>query len=155
MVDERDEREDDELARELRALYERLDPAPLGDDADAADPETRRVVQWMRASWTELAPRSAPPVPARRSRGARLVRLRPWVRLALAAMLLAALTALVLWTRRPQRAPLADGAPSVAAPTAPSLELLAASPGQVELRSGNVRLVLIEPAGSSGPHSGS
>lgn len=136
-----------EAAAELRALYRRLAPPPLADDASEADPDTARVVDWMQHAY-----RGLPVPPARLPRPARRLpsRRAAWLGLAAAAGLLA-LVGAALWRSRPPSDSPAP-APRVAwlptePPVAPStaVELLDVRPDRVELRAGTVRLVLLEP----------
>lgn len=136
----------DELAAELRALYRRLEPSPSADELIGAAPETARVVHWMQGVWNTLeAPPARVPraIPLRRSE-------RRFVRRTLlaAAAVLLLLAGAALWhalaTRvEPARIPRVAQAP----PPAPAsgVEVLDVRPDQVELRSGPVRLVLLDP----------
>ena len=140
--------DDAEASRELRELYRALQPPPLADDADDADPETARAVQWMRDAWQGLEiPAARVPMAPRRVR--RVARPLRFALLAAAAALLA-LGGAALW-RALGRAPSApSSAPRLADRPAPrdtsGVEVLAALPDRLELRSGPVRLVLLAPA---------
>ncbi len=153
-IPERDVPEaDGEASRELRALYQRLQPPPLADDARAADPETARVVGWVQDAWRGLAvpPARVPLVPRRSAPLPRLLTLDPRTRrrtLVAAAAVLLLLAGAALWQGLAGAPPLvsvprvADGS---ARPDAGGVEVLAALPDRLELRSGPVRLVLLEP----------
>jgi hypothetical protein len=141
-------REDEARVDAWRELYERLEPPPLADEADAGDAESARAVAWMRAAWRNLdvPVASAPPLHGRHTpapsarRSWNLHRLAP---LALAAAAL--LAALALWRARASQpnAPRGDGSST---PRQGDVELLAVRSDQVELRSGPVRLVLLAPS---------
>lgn len=141
------ERDDDGAAAELRRLYARLTPPPLADGADEADPETARVVGWMRGAYRGLAvPRAElPRIAARRPRA--LPRIARPAALAAAAAVLA-LGGAALWralgaSDAPEELP---REPSVAEPEEHrGIEIRALPHGEVELRSGPVRLVLLGP----------
>ena len=138
-----DELERDPLPEELRALYRRLEPPALADDAAEGDPETARVVQWMRSAWSglEVPPARMPLVPLRSARA-------PRIRFALAAAAAVLLVAAAAWRvleSNPPSAPAPRVAEGHAAARDEGVELLAALPDQVELRSGPVRLVLLGP----------
>lgn len=141
--------------RELGALYRGLQPPPLADGASAADPRTARVVQWMQSAWRglEVPPARVPELPRRAPQGLRA--LRGPARLALlgAAAALLVLGGAALWRAlrhvdEPARAPRVAENPDNAAgggDKESEVEVLAALPDRLELRSGPVRLVLLEP----------
>jgi hypothetical protein len=134
-----DDELDDEASRELRALYRRLEPQPLADGADEADPETGRVVQWMRGAWRELeVPPARVPIAARRPRRV--------ARFAVLAAAAALVLGVALWrVLRARIAPAPAPLVQTPAPAADQIEVVATLPGQLELRSGTVRLVLLDP----------
>lgn len=155
-MSEREELERDPLPEELRQLYGRLQPPPLADDASEADPETARVVQWMREAWSglEVPPARVPLVPPRvTTRAPRRLR---YVLAAAAAVLLVAGAA--LWRSllgNPPTSPAPRVASGHAGANDVGVEILAVRPDHVELRSGPVRLVLLGPPPSdSTPDSG-
>lgn len=130
---------------ELRDLYRRLQPPPLADDLAGADPETARVVGWMQGAWRGLTPPRA--LAPGRTRSRRSVRLVPRARIAAAAaaVLLAAAT---LW--RALSGSHLGSAPDHLAQVparepARGVEVIDVRPDQVELRSGPVRLLLLDP----------
>lgn len=141
---------------ELRALYRGLQPPSLADEAADADPETARVVAWMRGAWGELAlPQALVPHSVLRPL-ARRRRARTPVLTAAAVVL--TLAGAALWRElgsagrdaaplRVVQVPEPVTEPVLPAPsTAPStVHVLAARPDQFELRSGPVRLVLLTP----------
>jgi hypothetical protein len=128
---------DDAGSAELRALYARLQPPPLADEPFEADAETVRVVGWMQQAWRGLAvpparaPRRARPRPVRRA-------------LAAAALLLVVAGAAFLRAWRERTATRPERLAGVGTRTE-GVEVLAALPDRLELRSGPVRLVLLEP----------
>lgn len=135
--------------REFAALYRGLQPPPLADGASAADPETARVVQWMQTAWRglEVPPARVPELPRRVPHALRP--LRGPARLALlgAAATLLVLGGAALWRalRRvdePARAPRVAQNPD---DEGGEVEVLAALHDRLELRSGPVRLVLLDP----------
>ncbi len=144
-MSERDENESDALPEDLRRLYASLRPPPLADDAAEADPETARTVQWMRDAWhgLEIPPARVPRVTRRAPR--RLRRLRFALLAAAAGLLLAAGAALWRGLAGAPPDPAARLAEGPALPDADRVEVLAALPDRVELRSGPVRLVLLTP----------
>jgi hypothetical protein len=136
---------------ELRALYGRLEPPPLPEEADEADPETAHVVGWMRNAWRALEAPQVPlplrhvplrPVPLRALRARRARALRRRMVLVAAAAAVLALAGAALWLARTRPAPAVE---NVAAVPARGIEILAVRPEQLELRSGPVRLVLLAP----------
>ena len=149
-----------EMERELHALYRDLRPPPPADEASEADPTTRQVVQWMRGAWQALeAPPSTRPGELRPR--PRALPARRWVVPAAAAALLL-LAGGALWRALgvpgepafPARLAQAPAAPPEATPDAPAhdaVEILGVHPDRVELRSGNVRLVLLAPPPSDAP----
>ena len=142
----------DALREDWQAL---VPPAPVRPLADE-DAETRTAVDWMRSTWNALEapePGSVPTALTRTlaSRPAPRLRLVPRIALALAAGLVAWFGFAVL---RPAQDPTSSTeAPvelaSVETAPAPSMQaapiVLAANTERVELRSGSVRLVLLQP----------
>ncbi len=150
MSTEDDRVPDAEALRELGALYRGLRPPPLADGASEADPETARAVQWMRAAWggLEIPPARVPALPRRAPRALWRLRGPARSRLLGAAALLLALGGAALWRAlrpgaEPARAPRVAQGPAPAAER--GVEVLAALPDRLELRSGPVRLVLLDP----------
>jgi len=151
------ERDDAGAADELRALYERLQPPPLADEAGESDPTTAEVVAWMRGAWQRIepprvaVPRPAVPLPSRRR-----TRSSSFALAAAAALVLLAGAAAYLRALRPASAP----PPNVAEQPASGVEILAVLPDRIELRSGPVRLVLLAPtptettSENTDPHAG-
>ena len=135
----RDGDEFDEASLELQALYRRLEPPPLADGAEEADLETRRVVQWMRGAWRglEVPPVRVPIAVRRPRRDARFTLLAAAAALVLGVALWRVLRARVA----PAPAPLVQ----TPAPAADAIEVVAMLPDRLELRSGTVRLVLLDP----------
>lgn len=140
-------------AEDLRALYRRLQPPAPADEAGAADPETARVVSWMRTAYEGLsAPPSLQPERLRRSRSrARLV--TRGLQAAAAVLFLAG--AALLWRalRRTEPAGLAPTAQQHSGRARDSVEFLEVRPDHLVLRSGPVRLVLLEPPTETSDHS--
>jgi hypothetical protein len=143
-VSERDESERDALPEDLRRLYARLQPPPLADDIAEADPETARAVRWMQAAWQELEIPAAR-VPNLARRAPRRLRRLHFALAAAAGLLLAAGAALWRGLAGAPPEPAARLAEGPALPAADRVEVLAALPDRVELRSGPVRLVLLTP----------
>ena len=151
---------DPDPLEELRESWNSLEPPAPVRDLAAEDAETRAAVRWMASTWNALeAPEPrAVPTPIRSTvvrRAAPVLSLAP--RLALAAA-----AGLFVWfgfvASRPDpsdtalsnsglsQSGAANGAPELAAVTAPSAPvLLAATEERVEMRSGGVRLVLLQP----------
>jgi hypothetical protein len=134
-----------ELPAELCALYRRLEPSPPADEVSHADPETERVVRWVQGAWNAL---EAPPVRVPRSipprRSDRRFVQRALVAAAAALLLLAGAAA---WRALPTRVEPARPTRVAQAPVpASGVEVLDVRPDQVELRSGPVRLVLLDPS---------
>ena len=130
-------------ADELRALYARLEAPPLPDGIEEADPETQRVTRWMQAAWRRVEPPRVlrPPLSSRRPIRGRRVR---WIVLAAAAAVLLAAGGLFL-VSRPAPAMHPPPSETAAAPDASAgIEILAVDPERIELRSGPVRLVLLD-----------
>ena len=128
----------DPLEEVRRAWFELEAPEP---DAAQADLETLAALDWIRAAWSELeAPALAedqhrPPVPNLRARSKQL--------LALAAALVAAL---VLGTLQQQASRSTPSKETPLADVTAQLEPVQVTPlgdGELELRRGRVRLVLI------------
>lgn len=134
-------------AAELRALYRRLAPPPLADDASEADPDTARVVDWMQRAYRGLAvPPATLPRPALRLAPRRSPRLVLAAAAGLMALAGAALWRALAPSVAPAETPRVARLPTEP-PPAPSeaVELLDVRPDRVELRAGTVRLVLLEP----------
>jgi len=131
---------------ELRALYRRLQPPPLADDLAAADLETARVVRWMQGAWSGLAPRTPVPSGLTRPRGS--VPHVPRARIAAAAAAVLLLAGAVLWrlsSTTDQGSAPARVAQATAGEPERSIEVIDVRPDQIELRSGPVRLLLLDP----------
>jgi hypothetical protein len=137
---------------ELRALYRRLQPSPLADDVAGADPETARVVRWMQGAWSGLTPPRTL-VPSGLTRPRRSAWRAPRTRIAAAAAAVLLLAGAVLWRllagTGPSSAPerVAQVPPQGPAPTVEAVvELIDVRPDRIELRSGPVRLLLLDPS---------
>jgi hypothetical protein len=135
----------------LRAAWRELEPPRPDAELEERERETEAAVEWLRAAW-----RKASPAPARAPWRLRLVQRRArLVRTTLAvAAVLAAVLAIrgalvpadespVEWTSAYDLASRADDVAPVPAPSA--AELVASSATHVELRAGNVRLILFTP----------
>ena len=179
MSDEtRDELTPEGLER-LRSAWRGVAPRELPDELDDADALTQRTVEWMRAAWEGLeVPEcrvSRPPSPAQLAAPSiRSVRSRPHrlrVLSLAAAVILALFLAFAL--NRLQRSldparpliergegtglPVARPEPAGSAlpdlPDLPDLsggaQVASVSPEHIELRSGPVRLILLEPPRTS------
>jgi hypothetical protein len=156
MSDGHDERELPPLSDELRALYRRLQPPSLADDLDTADERTRNTVRWMQSAWRELEPPRAllPPALARPATAQHPLQRVRWIAVAAAVLLVAGG---VLWrlllaageNARPSRVAQAPVQPERA------VEIIDVRPDRVELRSGPVRLLLLDPPTSANPPPGS
>jgi hypothetical protein len=139
-----------EPADELRALYGRLEPPPLADGVEEADADTQRVARWMQAAWRGIEPpralrppeRALAPHPHRSWHGRRV----RWLVIAAAAAVLLAAGGLFLLSRpAPATRPLSSETAAPAPDSPAGIEVLAIDPERVELRSGPVRLVLLDP----------
>ncbi|MSR47388.1 MAG: hypothetical protein EXS13_10040 [Planctomycetes bacterium] len=152
---------------ELTAAWRALEsPAPTAA-LDDADPETLATIEWLRAAWQVSEPPTPSHVPWR-------VRARPTLRRAMPWLSFAAAAAMLLLSRVPsaRRTPAPPIAPReviatgpdrrpIEAPNDPSAEPVVSAapppsavppaapvityPDRMELRSGNVRLILFTP----------
>jgi hypothetical protein len=131
-------------AVELRAHYRRLQPPPLADDLEGSDPETARVVQWMQGAWRGLTPPRTL-VPGR-TLPRPTVRLVPRLRIAAAAAAVL-LAGAALWRVLSRTDPTSAPAHLAQAPAEPlrGVEVIDVRPDRLELRSGPVRLLLLDP----------
>jgi len=127
----------------LAASWKRLEAPSPARDLEKEDEVTRRAVLWLRQAWSTL---EAPVLRApRRLRFAPFRRrvLRPAVA---AALLLAAGAALFLPGRPQETRSAAEIVVRAPNPPEPRPVLLPDSrPGRMELRSGPVRLILLQP----------
>ncbi len=139
----------DDPIDELRRAWSRVRPPPLAGRLGAGrlgeeDPATRQAVRWMREAWRRLeAPAARVP---RRNRAAGR---RPGVKLAAAAIVPLALGGWLVggW--------LSDGWPSGGWPSGERAEaeatrtsiprVIRTTADRIELVSGNVRLILLQP----------
>jgi hypothetical protein len=162
MTDPRDEARERDLIGQLSAAWQGLPTPPIGGELDKQDAATQRTVQWLAAAWTRLP---VPPVrlpdraTAFRPRGTWRASWHTGWRPAAAALLLLALTLPLLLRRTApgsaRRGPIAK-APSPAAPARPAhpigrlatASLIAEARPELALRSGPVRLLLVNPTNS-------
>ena len=130
---------------ELRALYRRLAPPPLADDVAEADAETARVVRWVQGAYRGLEPARAS-VPLLLARTRRPARFGPRARLAAAAAVLLVAGA-ALWRALSGSSPAPAPERVAQSPSGPgsAVEVIDVRPDGLELRSGPVRLLLLEP----------
>jgi len=152
-----DTAEHDALPPELSALLTSAwheQPAPEATPSLAqSDAETRAAVDWLQRSWTQLDAPALGEVPRalRRRVAQRRAPVLAWRRhAAAAALLLAVGLALRFSASWSTHVPRADASPPVAArpSVAGGPQLVSAGPGRLELRSGPVRLLLLEPTDS-------
>ena len=132
---------------ELRALYRRLQPPPLPDDLAAADPETARAVRWMQGAWRGLVvPRTV--VPSRLTRPRLFLSRGRRARIAAVAAAVLLLGGAALWRLSSGIGPGSIPARVAQIPSEGPLhavELIDVGPDRIELRSGPVRLLLLDP----------
>lgn len=139
---------------EWRSLYRRLRPEPPADDVREADPETARVVGWMRQAYGELRPPTREtPRATPRPQSLPHVRRRTWL---VAAGVLLSVSAALYWRSREWRSRVGrkerEQPPHLTqreVPTSIRVEFLLVRPDHVELRSGPVRLVLLDSSSDS------
>ena len=131
------ERADDELDA-LRALYARLTPPELPDELERADTETAQAVGWVRAAWRTLeVPPARVPLRALPRRRARTLALALTAAAIVLAVLGSALRAVHVRRIEPERV--------AQAPAVRPAITVNALPDRLELVSGPVRLVLLDP----------
>ena len=139
----------------LGEAWRSLEPPAPADGLADCDPLTRASVEWLRDAWQRLEPQRPVALPARSSPN-------PWRQavapLAVAAAVLAVLAGSAWWGTRPGPEPAPRVADLDPTPFAGSVLPLGAGAGvshvasdRIELRSGNVRLVLLTgpPAGAA------
>lgn len=140
----------DELRRAWREL-----PAPAAFGNEPPDPATRAAVAWMRRAWAlqrvPAAPAVSPAPPASIGRGP--ATRFPWLPLAVAAaaslLVLVALAASIAPGRAvADRGSVVASAESAAAEPARPVQCVTATSERLELRSGAVTLVLLNPPDS-------
>jgi hypothetical protein len=138
--------ERDPVPDELRELYRRLRPPLPPDSAADGDPQTARAVRWMQEAWHGLAipPARAPAVRRREWRAAWLLRVA-----AAAAVLGASAAGWRALQRAPSHAPAETVVQGPAPDGAGGVEVVVAAADRLELRSGTVRLVLLDPPSTS------
>jgi hypothetical protein len=124
-----------------------LDPPAPDDGPEPRDPVTRRAVSWLAAAWHMVPVPAVPAVPAVGT--ARPV--RHHVRRAAAAAILISASALAWneWHRREALAP----PPASPATGPPPASVVLAGPDRIEVRSGDVRLILLTSTEDSLPVS--
>jgi hypothetical protein len=143
----------------LRDAFQGLRVPPSTPELEATDETTRRTVAWMADAFAalpvpEARPTTARPPAARPGRVLPMLRRGAWVRHAAAAAVLATLTALLALSGgtdqpvRPERPGDVVVAPPATIPgfrpasASGSSSLVAVADDHLELRAGNVRLVL-------------
>jgi hypothetical protein len=133
----------------LRHAWQSM-PAPTPEDLLAADRDTERVVDWLRAAWIFL-PEPTVVVPSRRPLALR-TRAIPLLRAA--AVLLIGATLIIFAFRMGSTSspvgPTPEDEPPFSVPSPPpAVEVTDLRSDRIELRSGPVRLILVQPSGPS------
>ncbi len=141
----RDEPDAHDPLNALAAAWRVVEPPEPTASLDAPDQETRATVEWLRNAWNA----STPPVPALpwRLRGRPLVRrIAPW--LAAAATLLLALRLLLPVTERTAIPQSLESSPPPSNPTPTALVATVVLRDRMEMRAGDVRVILFTPIAS-------